>query len=201
MPERRVARNVPLETTTVLVVDDEAAIREMYADMLERLVDEVVTAADGATALSLLDGSVDVVLLDRRMPGQSGDEVLEAIRESDHECRVAMLTAVEPDEDIATMRFDTYLTKPVTIEELRDVVRRLLALDDYETAMEERFRVAQKIGALETAKTEGELADSDAYADLRSRYRELTEEMEEAGERVDSELVRGVIEPEPPAGG
>ena len=71
-------------------------------------------------------------------------------------------------------------------------------LDDYEAALEERFRVAQKIGALETAKTEGELADSAAYADLKSRYGDLTDEIEETGRRVDTDLVRGVIEPEPP---
>ena len=186
------------ETATVLVVDDETAIREMYADMLERFVGGVKVAADGETALSLLDETVDVVLLDRRMPGQSGDEVLEAIRASGHDCRVAMLTAVEPDEDIATMSFDTYLTKPVTVGELRMVIERLLALDDYETALEERFRIAQKLGALETAKTEGELADSAAYADLRSRYRTLTEEMDAAGRQVDTDLVRGIIEPKPP---
>ena len=186
-----------LDTVSVLVVDDEAAIREMYADMLERFVGEVETAADGETALSLLDETVDVVLLDRRMPGQSGDEVLEAIRASDHDCRVAMLTAVEPDEDIATMPFDTYLTKPVTVSNLRETIGRLLALEDYEDALEERFRVAQKLGALEAAKTDTELAASEAYADLRSRYRALTEEMEAAGERVDTDLVRGVIEPKP----
>jgi CheY-like chemotaxis protein len=189
---------VTLETATVLVVDDEAPIREMYAEMLSGVAGEVVTAGDGETALSLVDEAVDVVLLDRRMPGMSGDEVLEAVRASGHGCRVAMLTAVEPDEDIATMPFDTYLTKPVAVGKLRDTIGRLLALDDYEAALEERFRVAQKIGALETAKTEGELADSAAYADLKARYGELTDEIEETGRRVDTDLVRGVIEPEPP---
>jgi CheY-like chemotaxis protein len=189
---------VTLETATVLVVDDEAPIREMYAEMLSGVAGEVVTAGDGETALSLVDEAVDVVLLDRRMPGMSGDEVLEAVRASGHGCRVAMLTAVEPDEDIATMPFDTYLTKPVAVGKLRDTIGRLLALDDYEAALEERFRVAQKIGALETAKTEGELADSAAYADLKTRYGELTDEIEETGRRVDTDLVRGVIEPEPP---
>ena len=187
-----------LETATVLVVDDEAPIREMYAEMLSGVAGEVVTAGDGETALSLVDEAVDVVLLDRRMPGMSGDEVLEAVRASGHGCRVAMLTAVEPDEDIATMPFDTYLTKPVAVGKLRDTIDRLLALDDYEAALEERFRVAQKIGALETAKTEGELADSAAYADLKARYGDLTDEIEETGRRVDTDLVRGVIEPEPP---
>lgn len=182
------------ETTTVLVVDDEAAIREMYADMLAGIVDEVMRAEDGETALSLLDEDVDVVLLDRRMPGRSGDEVLEEIRASGHDCRVAMLTAVEPDEDIASMAFDTYLTKPVTVEELRGVIDRLLALGDYEDALAERFRVAQKLGALEAAKTEQELAESEAYAELKSRYRELTDEMESRGEQVDTDLLRGIIE-------
>jgi len=192
---------VTTESATVLVVDDEETIRVMYADMLERFVGAVETAPDGETALSLLDESVDVVLLDRRMPGRSGDEVLEEIRASGCDCRVAMLTAVEPDEDIAAMPFDTYLTKPVTVGELRTVIERLLALENYESALEERFRVAQKIGALETAKPEHELEESAAYAELRSRYRALTEELEAAGREVDTDLVRGVIEPEPPTEG
>lgn len=182
------------ETTTVLVVDDEAAIREMYAEMLADIADEVLTADGGEAALAALDEAVDIVLLDRRMPGRSGDEVLEEIRNSEHDCRVAMLTAVEPDEDIAPMPFDTYLTKPATIDELRGTVDRLLSLEDYETALEERFRIARKIGALETAKTEPELAESAAYADLKSRYRELADEMNDASERVDDDLVRGIIE-------
>jgi len=188
------------EATTVLVVDDEAAIREMYAEMLASIADEVLTADGGEAALATLDATVDVVLLDRRMPDLSGDEVLEGIRNREHDCRVAMLTAVEPDEDIAAMPFDTYLTKPVAVDELREIVDRLLTLDDYEAALEERFRIAQKLGALEAAKTEGELAESEAYADLRSRYRALSEDLEDASERVDDDdLVRGIIEQEPPA--
>lgn len=183
------------EAAEVLIVDDDPQIRSVFSDYLEGSF-TVRTAGSGSAALEAVDEDVDVVLLDRRMPGQSGDEVLEEIRARGHDCRVAMLTAVEPDEDIASMPFDTYLTKPVTVAELGEIIERLLALDDYEAAMEERFRVAQKVGALETTMTEGELADSEAYADLKARYRELTEEMETAGQRVDADLVRGVIEPE-----
>jgi CheY-like chemotaxis protein len=186
---------VALEDATVLVVDDETPIREMYVDMLEGVVARIERAEDGEAALSTMDDTVDVVFLDRRMPGPSGGAVLEEIRERGYDCRVAMLTAVEPDEDIALMPFDTYLTKPVSVAELRETVERLLALDDYESALEERFRVAQKLGALESSKSPHELEASEAYADLRARYERLTEEMEEAGHQVDTDLVRGVIEP------
>lgn len=183
------------DTVTVLVVDDETAIREMYVDMLAGFVTRVEMAEDGEAALSIVDDTIDVVLLDRRMPRLSGGAVLDEIRSRGYDCRVAMLTAVEPDEDIATMPFDTYLTKPVTITELRETVERLLALNDYESALEDRFRVAQKLGALEAAKSQHELENSEAYTDLRDRYERITEDMENAGKQVDTDLVRGIIEP------
>ena len=188
------------ESATVLVVDDEAPIREMYVDMLDSFVDRVEMAEDGEAALSIVDDTVDVVLLDRRMSGLSGGDVLDEIRARGYDCRVAMLTAVEPDDDIARMPFDTYLTKPVSVAELRGTVERLLALDDYESALEQRFRVAQKLGALESSKSEHELDNSEAYADLRARYEQLTEDMEHAGHQVDTDLVRGIIEPRSPSG-
>jgi len=62
----------------------------------------------------VIDETVDVVLLDRMMPGMSGQEVLAAIRERGLDCRVAMVTAVDADFDVIEMGFDEYLGKPRT---------------------------------------------------------------------------------------
>lgn len=80
----------------VLVVDDEEDLANLYSQWLS---DDyaVRTAYNGEQALERLDETVDVVLLDRRMPGLSGDDALNRIREREYDCRVAMVTAVDPD--------------------------------------------------------------------------------------------------------
>lgn len=117
------------ERQTVLIVDDEPALVDGRAAQLADQYD-TRTAYDGEAALEVLDGEdgdVDVVFLDRRMPGRPGEAVLEAIRERGYGCRVVMLTGVEPDADVVEMGFDEYLVKPVEADDLRAVVERLLA--------------------------------------------------------------------------
>ena len=111
---------------TVLFVDDEPALADGRAAQLSDQYD-TRTAYDGAAALEVLDDAVDVVFLDRRMPGRPGEAVLESIRERGHDCRVVMVTGVEPDADVVEMGFDDYLVKPVEADDLREAADRLLA--------------------------------------------------------------------------
>ena len=110
---------------TVLVVEDDEELAEMYALWLGDEYD-VRTANGGRSGLEQFDTDVDIVLLDRRMPNYSGDEVLKDINAHEHTCPVAMLTAVEPDVDIVDLPFDEYITKPVDRSELLYTVRRLV---------------------------------------------------------------------------
>jgi len=115
---------MPGEPVRVLFVDDEPKLADMYAAHLSDEY-ETETANDGPSALERIDDSIDVVFLDRRMPGPSGDRVLDTIRERDHDVKVVMLTAVEPDVDIVEMGYDEYVVKPVDEEELRETVEAL----------------------------------------------------------------------------
>jgi CheY-like chemotaxis protein len=181
------------EPVRVLVVDDEPDVADAYAVWLDDGY-EVLTATGGEQALELVDHSVDVVLLDRRMPGLSGDEVLERLAERELDPRVAMVTAVDPDFDILEMPFDTYLTKPVTSEDLRTTVDRLVSVTDYDARSRELFALAEKRAALETGKTAAELEDSDAYAELTDRIEtlraSLTEEIADADQETMEMLFR-----------
>ena len=172
----------------VLVVDDEPDVTEAYAVWLGDRY-EVRTATSGAAALEAVDEAVDVVLLDRRMPGLSGDEVLERLDERDLDPRVAMVTAVDPDFDILEMPFDDYLTKPVTREELTDTVDRLAAVTEYDDRSRRLFALAQKRAALETGKTGTELADSEKYAELTDRISRLRETLTADIADADTETV------------
>lgn len=162
----------------VLVVEDEPDLADLYAAWLDDDY-EVRTAYGGHEALEALDDDVAVVLLDRRMPGLSGDEVLEAVRERGIDCRVGMVTAVEPDFDIVAMGFDDYLVKPVTRGALRETVEALVRRADYDAGVQEMFALASKKALLEAEKTEAELAESEEYRELAEDFEDLREELDE----------------------
>ncbi|WP_058364964.1 HalX domain-containing protein [Haloparvum sedimenti] len=167
------------EPPLVLVVEDEPDLADLYAAWLGSDY-RVRTAYGGREALDQLDDEVDVVLLDRRMPGLSGDEVLVTVRDRDIDCRVAMVTAVEPDFDIVAMGFDDYLVKPVTKETLRETVDDLLERSQYDAGVQELFALSSKKALLETEKGQSALADSDEYQELSDRIVELQSELDTA---------------------
>src|SRR6056297_33223 len=141
---------------TVLVVDDEPDVADAYAAQLSAEY-HVETAYSGGEALEKLTPAVDVVLLDRRMPGVSGDDVLEEIREMGIECRVAMVTAVDPDFDIIEMEFDDYVIKPVSRDDLFDTIERLLVCAEYETKIKKYYSLSTKYATLLATKSQSEL--------------------------------------------
>ena len=170
----------------VLVVEDEPDLADLYAAWLG---DEyrVRTAYGGHEALDQLDEAedeVDAILLDRRMPGLSGDEVLTAVRDRGINCRVAMVTAVEPDFDILEMGFDDYLVKPVTSDTLRDTVEGLLRRGEYDTEVQELFSLTSKKAMLESEKSASDLADNEEYQELTDRIAELRERADESRDAV-----------------
>ncbi|GAB3693563.1 HalX domain-containing protein [Halorubrum pallidum] len=161
---------------TVLAVDDEADLAELYRVYLDGPYD-VRIATGGEEALSKMDDSVEVVLLDRRMPDMSGHEVLDRIRNAGYKARVAMLTAVEPDVDIVDMPFDDYKTKPVTKEDILTLVEVLLHRANFDERSQEFFALASKKAALEASGATGS-----------EEYEELVERMEAVRTEVDDTL-------------
>jgi len=166
------------DAPVVLIVEDEPDVAETYRLWLDEEY-KVRTAQNGDEGLEKLDATVSVVLLDRMMPGLSGDEVLEQIRADDLECRVAMVTAVEPDFDILEMGFDAYLSKPVKSDQLMDTVENLLERSEYDTLLQEYYSLVEKQATLEATKSRAELDDSDEYDDLKDRIDELRDELSE----------------------
>ncbi len=156
----------------VLIVEDEPDVAETYKLWLEGEY-EVRMAQNGDEGLELLDGSVDVVLLDRMMPGLSGDEVLSRIRERELDCRVAMVTAVEPDFDILEMGFDAYLSKPIRSEQLHETVTNLLDRSEYDSMLQEYYALVEKRATLEATKSGAELAENDQYEELDDEIEEM----------------------------
>ena len=171
---------------TVLVVEDEEALVELYVRWLEGEYD-VRTAGGGEEALEQFDESVDVVLLDRLMPGMSGDEVLEAVRERSADCKVTMVTAVEPDFDVIRMGFDDYLTKPVERDTLFETIERLLSRSAYAELEQELYALVSKQAVLESSKPEEELAESEEFDELESRIAALRAELDDTLAGIESD--------------
>ena len=170
------------ETSTeprVLIVDDEAEVADVYALRLRDEYD-TETAYGGEEALEAVGEHVDVVLLDRRMPQVSGDDVLSAIRDRELDTRVIMITAVDPDFDIVDMPFDDYLCKPVQKDDLVAAIEQQLTASRYDDRLTEYLEVTSKIALLEAEKTDAELDGSDEVARLRDRAASIQAEMDEA---------------------
>ena len=163
---------------TVLVVDDEQGLADLYANWLEAHY-SVHTAYNGSDALETLNQDIDVVLLDRRMPDMSGDNVLTEIRNRGLPCRVAMVTAVEPDFDVVEMGFDDYVTKPVSEDQLRDVVESLLSRRQYDDRIQELFSLISKRQVLEAEKSDADLATHEEYTTLQDNIDALQSTLDE----------------------
>ena len=165
---------------TVLVVDDEPDLVDLYATNLASEY-EVRRAYGGEEALELIEDAddFDVALIDRRMPEVSGDEVLERLSLVVPDCRVAMVTAVEPDFDVIEMPFDEYLVKPITRADIRTTVSRLLSLESYREKRQEGFTLASKVAALRAHKDPEDLEGNGEYERLVERLEAIREDLDE----------------------
>jgi DNA-binding NtrC family response regulator len=115
---------------TILIVDDDAALRDGLAETLTDLGHQAVSASSGREAIALLSDAIDAVLLDLRMPGLSGIETLRRIRERDDAPAVVVLTAyASPENTIEAMRLGAFdhLVKPIGRDALRSLLDRLPA--------------------------------------------------------------------------
>jgi DNA-binding NtrC family response regulator len=134
----------------ILFADDEAHLRDLMQMELPRLGHEVTVCPDGVSALRALEkGSFDAALLDLRMPGLTGIEVLGKIRQLSPETQVVILTGhATVDTAVQALRlgaFD-YLTKPCKWAELEVILNRVAERRDLAnkaTALETRLKAAE----------------------------------------------------------
>ncbi|WP_135304085.1 response regulator transcription factor [Haloarcula amylovorans] len=172
---------------TVLVVDDEQPLADAY----ERWICDTCStrvAYDGKEAIQLLDESVDLALLDRQMPGCSGEKVAKTIRERDINCRIAILSALEPDEAMLDVRYDTYRMKPLTSpEELHDLFESLQRRATYEPEERRLLAIVTRKRDVEQHVDQETLQQSAAYSDLTDELDALREEVPRADEILDDE--------------
>ena len=116
--------------STILVVDDDAPLREVVRMALQLGGFTVVEAGDGRAALDMLDrASIDLVVLDIGMPGMDGCELARRLREQEWGKRVTLvaLTGWGQDEDRRRTKsagFDHHFVKPADHEALQALLRQ-----------------------------------------------------------------------------
>ena len=155
---------------SILIVDDDIAIREALSEALADLGHTPYAVADGAAALAwLAQQRADAVLLDLRMPGLDGMEVLRRIRALANPPPIAVLTAVPTSTNtIEAMRLGAadHLAKPIGREELSALVTRMLVPAGEAISSPSAVSTEALIGSSgawrEVQKKIGLLADSDA---------------------------------------
>lgn len=119
-----------MKTWKVLIVDDEKNIRLTLKKALEKLELEIETAVSGEEALELLTkGGLALVLLDLRLPGMDGMEVLKRMREMNYMTKVIIITAhgtVENAVEAMKLGAVDFIQKPFIAEEIRMLVSNAL---------------------------------------------------------------------------
>jgi len=134
----------------VLFVDDERSLQEFMRSELPRLGHEVTVCPDGRTAMKVLEKSkFDAAILDLRMPGMTGIEVLDHLKQVSPDTQAIMMTGHASQETaIEALRlgaFD-YITKPCKLTEIESLLHRVAdrrALQNKNLALQTRVQAAE----------------------------------------------------------
>ncbi|MFS8652176.1 MAG: response regulator [Caldibacillus sp.] len=114
----------------ILIVDDQFGIRMLLQELFQREGYQTFQAADGKKALEIVTThDPDIVLLDMKIPGMDGLEILKHIKANDPDCKVLVMTAygeLGMIQEAMDMGAIAYVAKPFDIMELRDQINRLL---------------------------------------------------------------------------
>lgn len=125
----------------ILIVDDEESQRRQLAGFLKKQSFNVTTAESGPEAINLCqDKSFEIALIDLKMPGMDGIELLRKLKESSPEIQVIMMTAygsVETAVEAMKLGAYNYVNKPVNLDELKLNISK--ALESHHLLMENKY--------------------------------------------------------------
>jgi len=134
----------------ILFVDDEKSLQEFMRSELPRLGHEVTVCQDGRAAVKALEKSTfDVAILDLRMPGMTGIEVLEQLKQIAPDTEAVVMTghaSMETAIDAVRLGAFDYITKPCKLAEIEAVLRKVAEKRDLQhknLALQSRVRAAE----------------------------------------------------------
>jgi len=119
-----------MKTVRLMVVDDEENIRILFKEELEDEGYEVETASNGYEALEKFKaGAFDLIILDIKMPGMDGIQVLNEIKNSNKDQPVILCSAYgEFKQDFSSWVSDGYVVKSADTGELKQTIKKILNL-------------------------------------------------------------------------
>lgn len=118
-------RRYERDRSSVLIVEDERMVANILAECFSDSYDvEYVRTGEGA--VEAYTGDINLVVIDRKLEGMSGDEVADRIRAEHEQQLVLCVSGVEPGDDIFALAVDDYIHKPVEEEEMRTRLELLL---------------------------------------------------------------------------
>lgn len=127
-----------MSANKILIVDDEKNIRMTVSQALADMDVQTATAINGEEALAMIkDGDFGLVLLDLRMPGMDGMQVLERLRRERPDIRIVIITAhgtIESAVDAMKLGAVDFIEKPFTPREIRELVSTVLRRDTLQEA-------------------------------------------------------------------
>lgn len=169
---------------TVLVVEDDQALGELYATWLCQRYD-VHVVNSGEAALDIVsETAIDCVLLDRMLPDRSGDDVLVTLRDRGIDAPIAMVSGKEIETDIIDLGFDDYVQKPADRPTLLGVVERLVSRRSFDSLQRELTELEVKRNVLETELSPNVLSSNEEYQHLGDRIAELQSRTDEYQSRL-----------------
>lgn len=113
----------------ILIVDDQFGIRILLNEVLSKEGYKTFQAANGLEALDFLSEEPDLVLLDMKIPGMDGIEILKRMKMQREDIRVVIMTAygeLDMIQEAKKLGALTHIAKPFDIEDIRQVVRKYL---------------------------------------------------------------------------
>jgi len=149
---------------TILIVDDEAEIRELLKDIVESLGHGTELARDGFEALAKLRLGIDLALLDLTMPGMDGYEVARRIRQDPEagDIPIIMITALTAKEDrlrAVEAGANDFIAKPADLVEVRARMTSLLSLKEAHDALKLHKKELEAAVAKQTETLRQAVAD------------------------------------------
>lgn len=158
----------------VVVADRDRRLSELYRHWFTAVYD-VRSARNAAELRRQLDDAVDVVVVDRRLPGAPPEGLPSIARAGDDARRVVLLTGERPAHEIADTPCDAVVRKPTSRDSLRETIETQLDRRGEPPAERERHALAARRSVLEETYAPQELADGDHYDAICSRLAELAD--------------------------
>jgi CheY-like chemotaxis protein len=152
----------------VLVVDDNEGCRDLYALWLEGSYD-VQTAENGIAAIEQVHDGIDLVLIDRNMPGPDGIGVAEKMREDGYDGGLIMVSSEPLNFDLLSSPFENYVQKPAKRQDFIRAVDRFHRRTQLQNKLNEYYAATATLATLEAQYSGAAGDDCEEIARARRR--------------------------------